>query len=515
MSRNFEEKANLLLTKYQITARDLYENPPQNEAAELLEHAIASKYNVLPLTKKDSRIWVAMSDPLNHDVITVLRDVTGLFIEPVFSSESQIKYFINHLYGSSQIESFASQFLVDENIRRNEYKLDAELKQQLQSAPTVKLVDSLIESAVLNKASDIHIEPYEHTLRARFRIDGSLTNPQNIKKTMLPNVISRLKIMGGMNIAEKRLPQDGSFSLEILGEPVDFRLSTLPTFYGEKAVIRLLYNKNKIISTENLGFFTDDLIAINRLFSYPYGAVIITGPTGSGKTTTLTGFMSELNKIGVNITTVEDPVENPIEGINHVAADAKTGMDFPRALRHIIRQDPDIIMIGEIRDGETASIAMRAAITGHLMLTTLHTNDAPGVFPRLVDMGIEPYMVSAALNGIIAQRLVRRLCGSCKKESRLSRAEADLLNTAAGTKAFIPIGCAKCNNSGYKGRFAIYEYIAFDDDIRRRIADCRYEMSKVETILRKNMRCMAENGAKNIELSNTSADEVIKAVFRG
>ena len=514
VNTNFEDKAKLLLEKYQITARNLNEDPPSADAAGLLEYVLASQFTVLPLDKKGGRLWVAMPDPLDYDIITSLRDLTGLFIEPVFAREPEIRYFLNQLYGSAQIETIASKFLVEENIRKNQYQLDSELRKQLESAPIVRLVDSLIESAVLHQASDIHIEPYEHTLRARFRIDGLLANPQSIEKITQPNLISRLKIMGGMNIAEKRLPQDGSFSLTILGEPIDFRLSTLPTLYGEKAVIRLLYSQNKRISADNLGFFQKDLKIINRLFMSPYGAVIITGPTGSGKTTTLTGFMAELNKIGVNIVTVEDPVENPIEGVNHMAVDPNAGLDFPRALRHIVRQDPDIIMVGEIRDSETAAIAARAAITGHLVLSTLHTNDAAGVFPRLVDMGVEPYMVAAALNGVIAQRLVRRLCPLCKKESVLCPAEADLLKLPADAKIFMPGGCNQCGQLGYKGRFALYEYIAVDDAMRRDMAACQYDLGQVEAIMRKNSRSMLKNGIENIILGNTSAAEVIRAVFR-
>ena len=509
----FDELSRLLESEYFINTRDLRKDPPDISAESLLDHELAAKWTVLPLERAGDRLWVAMYDPLDYGVIAELQDLTGLFIEPVLAQEQDIRYFLNQMYSSAQIETIASQFLVDENIRK--ISLDADLRAQLQSAPTVQLVDSLIESAVLYQASDIHIEPYEHIMRARFRIDGQLANPRVIKGSLLPSVISRLKIMGGMNIAEKRLPQDGSFSLNFHGKPIDFRLSTLPTQYGEKAVIRLLYSQSKRFGISELGFLPEDMPAINRLFKRPHGAVIITGPTGSGKTTTLTGFMSELNDEKVNITTVEDPVENPIEGVNHVAVDYKTGFNFPMALRHILRQDPDIIMVGEIRDNETASIAMRASITGHLMLSTLHTNDAAGVFPRLVDMGVEPFLAAASLNGIIAQRLVRRLCGFCKVEDtsgylRQLIACCDQLTDAA----YAPNGCNQCGNTGYKGRFAIYEYISMDDAMRSEMASCDYNLSKVEGIMRRGMSTMLDNGVKNVLLGHTSAEEVLRVVYR-
>ena len=500
---------------FEIDARNLRENPPSQEAAGLLDHDLASKLTILPLDKKGNRLWVAMSDPLNYDVIADLYDLTGLFIEPVLSAEQDIRYFINQLYSSAQIETITSQFLVEENIRKFEYQLDAELRKQLQSAPVVKLVDSLIESAFLCGASDIHIEPYEHTLRARFRIDGQLANPQIIKQSMLPNVISRLKIMASLNIMEKRLPQDGHFSLKVSGEAMDFRLSTMPTLFGEKAVIRLLYNQDEHLGIEQLGFFTKDLIVLDRLFQNPHGAVIITGPTGSGKTTTLTGFMSVLNKIGTNIVTVEDPVENPIEGVNHVAVDPKAGLDFPRALRHILRQDPDVIMVGEIRDPETAAIAAQAAITGHLVLSTVHTNDAAGVFPRFVDMGVEPFMVAAALNGVIAQRLVRRLCRFCKEKQLISKFnQTKTIPIPVGSMVYTPNGCNQCGNTGYKSRFALYEYVIINDAMRRDMAENEYNLGHVENIMRGHCRPIVENGIENILMGNTSVDEVMRAVYR-
>ena len=510
----FEIISKLLAVHFHIKSRDLIEEPPSQGAAGLLDHAMAAHRMVLPLHQEGNRLWVAMENPLDYRIIADLQTHTGLFIEPVLVKEADIRYFINQLYSSTHIETIASQFLVEENIRKNQYQLNMELRTQIQSAPTVQLVDSLIESAVLYRASDIHIEPYEHILRARFRIDGQLANPQIISGSLLPNVISRLKIMGGMNIAEKRLPQDGHFNLTIHGESIDFRISTLPTIYGEKAVIRLLYGQAKRMAINELGFFPEDMDGLTRLFRSPYGAVIITGPTGSGKTTTLTGFMSELNSGQVNIVTVEDPVENPIEGINHMAVDPKAGLDFPKALRHILRQDPDIIMVGEIRDQETAAIAAQAAITGHLVLSTLHTNDAAGVFPRLVDMGVEPFMAAAALNGVIAQRLVRRLCPFCAEREPVSDIEAKWLMLLPETMAYAARGCNQCGQTGYKGRFALYEYIIVDEIMRRDMAAVQYNLGEVEKIMMRSSRSILKNGVQNIILGHTSVAEVIRVVFR-
>ncbi|MCL2015660.1 MAG: GspE/PulE family protein [Defluviitaleaceae bacterium] len=490
------------------------ETSSKTGSKQLLDRETALNLLVLPLEQKGNRLWVAMADPLNHNKIADLYAITNLFIEPVFAEESAIRYFINQIYGATHIENIASQFLVEENIRNSQYMLTDETRQQISSAPTVKLVDSLIETAVINRASDIHIEPYENILRARFRIDGQLTNPQILTVSLHPNVISRLKVMGTMNISEKRMPQDGQFSLIIHGEPIEFRISTLPTIYGEKAVIRLLYGKNEQLNVAKLGFLPEDMPNIKRMFQNPQGAIIITGPTGSGKSTTLISFIAELNKIGVNIVTVEDPVENPLEGVNHVSIDNKTGFDFPNALRHILRQDPDIIMIGEIRDSETAEIASRASITGHLVLSTLHTNDAAGAFPRLVDMGIQPYMAAAALSGIIAQRLVRRLCPICKQQQQPTPQECKLLNISPTAKIFNPKGCNQCNNTGYKGRFAIYEYIAITENMRNQMAEQQYNLAKIEKILRADNDSILKNGIKNVILGNTSPTEVIRVVFR-
>ena len=501
-----------MINEYEV--RDLIESPPSTEAAELLDYSIAAQMAVLPLERKDDRLLIAMTNPQNYQLIGDLQTITGLFVEPVIAKEEDIRYHLNQLYGKANIENIASQFLVDENIRKNQYQLNAELRSQIQNAPTVQLVDSLIESAALRRASDIHIEPLENGLQTRFRIDGRLTGRQTVNIGLLPNVISRLKIMAGMNIAEKRLPQDGHFSLHIHDEPIDFRLSTLPTIYGEKAVIRLLYGHHERLSIQDLGFYEDDLEKLDKLFKSPYGAVIITGPTGSGKSTTLTGFLSELNDGSINIVTVEDPVENPIQGINHVAVDPKAGLDFPRALRHILRQDPDIIMVGEIRDSDTASIAMQAAITGHLVLSTLHTNDASGVFPRLVDMGVEPFMVAASLNGVIAQRLVRRLCPLCKEKTTISHTEAHLLSLAELTEIYTANGCNNCGNTGYKGRFAIYEYIILNDNIRQEMAASNYDPVQVSAIMKQNSGSMLENGIARVLAGDTSAKELIRVVFR-
>jgi type IV pilus assembly protein PilB len=332
---------------------------------------------------------------------------------------------------------------------------------------------------------------------------------QRIDISMQPKLISRLKNLGGMDISERRLPQDGHFKARVGDEEVDFRLSTLPTLYGEKAVVRLLYGKQSRLGKNELGFFPEDLKKLDVLFNRPFGAVFVTGPTGSGKSTTLSCFLEGLNTEDVNIVTVEDPVENPIPGVNHIIMEPAAGFNFENALRSILRQDPDIIMIGEIRDKQTARIAIQAAVTGHLVLSTLHTNDAAGVLERLLDMGVEPYLVAAALAGVIAQRLVRHICPDCKVQKPLSMEEALLLELPPDAPSFTGAGCSRCGNTGYRGRFAVYEYIILDDALKRHMIQ---EPESFAAELRRNRNGLKDNCLRNITEGNTTAREVIRAL---
>jgi len=479
--------------------------------AHLLSHEYAVKFSALPVRLGGNHLWVAMEDPTCAKTLADLADVTGLFIVPMQASAADIRRKLDQIYGEEAVHTIASQFLVEEKLRMRPEPPDAALLAELSNAPAVKLIDSLIESGIIHRASDIHIEPYGSQLRARFRVDGELSCFTEVELGMLPNVISRLKIMGDLDIAEKRLPQDGHFSMDVMGERIEFRLSTMPTYLGEKAAIRLLYGQAARLKKDELGFFEDDLEKLTRLFHMPHGAIFMTGPTGSGKSTTLTSFMEELNHEKRNIITVEDPIENPILGVNHVKIERAAGLDFASALRHILRQDPNIIMIGEVRDEETAKIAIQAAITGHVVLSTLHTNDAAGVIERLSDMGIKPYLAAAAINGIISQRLVRRICPDCKVPVKLTEYEAQRLELPADTPAYAGKGCARCNETGYKGRLAVYEYIIMDELLRRR-------MSKYPARLAQHLRKehgLTRNAARHVRHGHISASEALGVLEGG
>jgi len=487
----------------------LAEHDLDEQAVRLLGHEHCKQYIALPIRREDEHLFVAVNDPDNIEKIVGIADITGCYIVPMLADNEDIRFHIDKIFRDEALDSIASQFLVD---RRLKDRFDSpELLAEISSAPAVRLIDSLIETGVLSRASDIHIEPYGHDLRIRYRIDGQLVTYNQVSISLLPNVVSRLKIMGGMDIAEKRLPQDGHFTIET-GETgkVDFRLSTLPTIFGEKIVIRLLFGQTSRLKKDELGFYSEDLEKLTELFNQPYGAIFMTGPTGSGKSTTLNSFLAELNLDTRNIVTVEDPIENPILGVNHVNVERQGGLNFAGALRHILRQDPDIIMIGEIRDEETARIAMQAAITGHVVLSTLHTNDAAGVIERLTDMGIEPYLVVAALNGIISQRLVRRICRDCAAPASLTPTQAHLLNLPPGTPVFAGRGCPHCNNTGYRSRLAVYEYIIIDEVTRRRIIThpAKYAADQ------RRKQGLRESATRALLNGHTTAEEVITALSR-
>jgi len=481
------------------------------DAAKLLGFDYSSKNLVLPVKHEGQYLWVAMADTLNTALLTDLFDITGMFIVPVMAHAEDIRYNINKMLAGEEATTLASQFLVDKQLSKVVGEHRPEFLAEVSSAPAVRLLDSTLEASILNRASDIHIEPVGNRLRIRRRIDGHLSTYNHVDISLLGSVMSRLKIMGGMDISEKRRPQDGRFTMNFQGFKVEFRLSCLPTALGEKAVIRLLYDHGIQLKKTDLGFFPDDLERLTELFHRPHGSIFMTGPTGSGKSTTLTCFMEELNRDSVNIVTVEDPVENPIPGVNHVNVERAAGFSFASALKHILRQDPDIIMIGEIRDEETARIAIQAAATGHVMLSTLHTNDAAGVIERLLDMGIEAYLSSAALNGVISQRLVRRICKGCIRPAKLSALQAKLLDLSPSAQVFEGEGCESCVGTGYKGRVAVYEYIIMDDEMRRRLSAAPYEFA-AELRERSTFK---SNAVRHMLAGSTTADEILKILGKG
>lgn len=461
---------------------------PEN-VIKLINGKIAYQYKLIPVECENDTLRVAMRDPLNIYAIDDLRLATGLDIKPMFADHELIEQLIEKYYQKEtheetieeeeKTEELPMDFEVEMEKVKEEIEIEVQKKEQVEStinisdvedAPIVRMLNMIFKNAIDKGASDIHIEAYEDCVMVRFRIDGQLVEIMKQDKKLQPILVARVKIISGLNIAEKRLPQDGRVALKISKKNYDFRVSVLPTIFGEKVVIRIMDKDGFNISKKDLGFFDDDLEKFDHILSHPHGIVLVTGPTGSGKSTTLYTALRELSKPNVNIMTVEDPVEATIRGINQVQVNVKTGMTFANALRSFLRQDPDIIMVGEIRDSETAEIAIRAAITGHLVLSTLHTNDAVSSINRLIDMGIEPFLIASSLVGVLAQRLVRRLCSNCKEEYDASEHEIKLLKLEEGIKLYKPVGCPACNGTGYKGRTAVYEILTISNELREMIS---------------------------------------------
>jgi type IV pilus assembly protein PilB len=430
------------------------------KAITLIPQNLCDKYILIPFGFENNKIKVALEDPLNIFAIDDVAISTGFEIESFISKKADIKKFIGIYYSSQQVNNAALQ-LAKESAKavKNSKTATAEDINEVNSAPAVKMIDYMFKNSVEMKASDIHIEPFENEIRIRYRIDGKLQTVNTIGIESLGPLVTRVKILAGLNIAEKRIPQDGRIMASVDGKDIDLRVSVLPVVNGEKIVIRILNTGGAILSKDQLGMSEDNIKRLDRIIANPHGIILVTGPTGSGKSTSLYSILRELNSNSVNIITVEDPVEFTMNGVNQVSVNEKAGLTFASGLRSILRQDPDIIMIGEIRDEETAEIATRAAITGHLVLSTLHTNDAPSSIIRLVDMGIKPYLVSTSVMGVMAQRLVRKICTHCKTEYEASIYEKELLGQDIDKLLVLHKGkgCGYCNETGYSGRIGVYE----------------------------------------------------------
>ena len=435
----------------------------------LLPEEIAKKYNVIPIEATDKLITIASSDPMNFYALDDIRLATNMEIKVVLSTSSDIQNALSHAYRQQHVVNATDDVSREFNIDGFDNVAYDMVDEKIDNAPIVRLVNSIIQQAINLDASDIHIEPMEKAIRVRIRVDGVLHEHMKVPLVAHSAIITRLKIMGGMNIAEKRVPQDGRVETTLEGKPVDLRLSSLPTVTGEKMAIRILGGAGTMITRAQLGISEENEKLFDKILKNPHGIILVSGPTGSGKTTTLYTLLSEYNKPGVNIITVEDPVEYRLHGINQVQINTKAGLTFASGLRSILRQDPNIIMVGEIRDAETAQIAVRAAITGHLVLSTIHTNDAASTISRLIDMDIEPFLVSSGVIGIVAQRLVRKICPRCKTSYKADYSEKTLLNIDDSILLYKGTGCAFCNNTGYKGRTAIHEVLALTKDIRELI----------------------------------------------
>ena len=484
----------------------------------LIPSEIAQKHQVIPINRTGNVLTVAMADPSNIFAIDDIKFMTGFKVEPVVAAETSIKNAINKHYDSSGMVEDIMKNFDDKDIEALKEGEDAvnvaELGQAAEDAPVVKLVNLILTDAIKKGASDIHIEPYEKTFRVRYRIDGVLYEVMQPPTRLKAAITSRVKIMAQLDIAERRLPQDGRIKIKMSGREMDYRVSTLPTLFGEKVVLRLLDKANLQLDMTKLGFEVHALTDFESGILMPYGMVLVTGPTGSGKTTTLYSALNRLNTTETNIMTAEDPVEFNLQGINQVQMKAEIGLNFAAALRSFLRQDPDIIMVGEIRDYETAEIAIKAALTGHLVLSTLHTNDAPSTISRLLNMGVEPFLVAASTNVIVAQRLARRVCPQCKEPAPVPlQVLVNLGFNPEDAKTIVPVkgkGCITCSETGYKGRVALYEVLVIRENIKEGILQGA-SIIEIRELGRKNgMKTLREAGMQKLREGMTSLEELMR-----
>jgi type II secretion system protein E len=476
----------------------------------------ARRFKVIPVGHGESGLIVAVSDPLDIDTIDSLSFLLQREIELVCASPEKIRQALIKYYGTADE---ASDILVQQIGHDVEFGLELAEGGSLDSAdeadaPIIRMVSMLLVEAHRLGASDVHLEPLDKKFRVRFRIDGVLQEMQAPPKRLQSAIVSRLKIMtGSMSIAEKRLPQDGRIQVKIARKPIDLRVSTIPTNHGESVVMRVLDKSSLMLGLPELGFLSDDQETFERLLKLPDGILLVTGPTGSGKTSTLYSCLNYINKPDRKIITVEEPIEYQMNGINQVQVNADVGMTFPVALRSILRQAPNVIMIGEIRDLETATIATNASLTGHLVFSTLHTNDAPSAVARLVDIGVQPFLVASSVRAIMAQRLVRRLCPNCKQPGELSETDLRALNLdsaqLADSQVMHPVGCEECRQTGYKGRMGIFEIFVIDDNVRHMINNRRSTLMLRQRARELGMRTLREDGVRKVLAGLTSAEEVI------
>src|SRR6476619_7253733 len=520
----------------------------------LIPQEVAQKYSVLPLSRVGATLTLAMVDPTNVFAMDDIKFMTGLNVEPVVVAEASVQAAIARYYSTSReielagiggaevhVESsngngngngfsqadlvslgdldFDQEALSEVEVFEDDDEIDlSSLTRMSEDAPVVRLVNVLLVDSLRRGASDIHVEPYEKELRIRFRIDGVLYDVMHPPLKLRDALISRIKIMSKLDISEKRLPQDGRIKIKVKvdsrSRELDFRVSTLPTLFGEKVVLRLLDKQNLMLDMTKLGFEPESLVKFKRNISKPYGMVLVTGPTGSGKTNTLYSALQSLNTVDTNIMTAEDPVEFNLPGINQVQMKEQIGLNFAAALRSFLRQDPNIILVGEIRDFETAEIAIKAAMTGHLVLSTLHTNDAPSTISRLMNMGIEPFLVATSVNLIQAQRLIRRICKDCKREVPMPQ-EALMevgfsAEDAKALKTYKGKGCATCNNTGYKGRIGLYEVMEVNDDIRELILIGASSLELRKKAIEDGMITLRESGLHKVRTGLTTLEEVVR-----
>ena len=510
---NAEEALSFLCEHLQIPF--MKEVPVQDISSDLVEHfpiSYAKTNMVLPFKEEKNKIHILSANPLNVQVFSDLKMKFKKEVRPIISPGSQVQSAINKVYerSSGELEEF-------EDITKEDYDLEKTVTDLLDtedSAPVIKLVNTLLFKAVKERASDIHIEPYEKELVVRFRVDGALYSIFKPQKSLQNAIISRIKIMGDLNIAEKRLPQDGRIHLRLAGKDIDIRLSSIPTSFGERLVLRLQDRTHLLLELNELGFSKKNLKNFNALLDKNYGIILITGPTGSGKSTTLYAALNQINSVDQNIITVEDPVERRIKGIGQIQVNAKIGLTFANGLRSILRQDPDTIMVGEIRDIETMKIGINASLTGHLVLSTIHTNDSASVFPRLIDMGGEPFLIATSILGVMSQRLVRVLCPDCREAHKPNKKDLAFLKSENSqmrvpAKIFRAKGCERCEFKGYVGRTMIQEVLVMDEDIRSQIMSQKDSHAIKKMALKNGMHTFRQNGIEKICKGITTVEEVL------
>ena len=507
-----EDKLNALSSYFDLPWIDLDGVPIAENFEKHFNIEILKRYQFVPIYfSKNGTMIVATGDPQDPQMHSVLQMMHDGDVEYVYVEKQKIKDFLNSYEASISSKDALNRIVkTDENIEKTTETDDI----YVQDAPAVRFVDSIIKEAISLRASDIHIEPCETKVVIRYRIDGELVKWEEFPISSYPEIAARIKIMSNIDIAEKRVPQDGHMSLNIGGEDINFRVSTLPIIYGEKFVIRVLDNKIFSYSLKELNFSKNSYELIKKILKHPHGIILLTGPTGSGKTTTLYAFLREINDGKNNIVTIEDPVEYAMDGVNQLQVNKKANLTFASSLRSILRQDPDVIMVGEIRDEETAQIATRAAITGHLVLSTLHTNDAPGAVIRLVDMGIPPYLANDALVAVISQRLVKKLCPHCKKKMLTDKDMMNALNIDTPKYIFKPQGCPYCGNTGYRGRVAVHEIMYLDEELKSHIDLKHFDTEALRKIAIKNGMISLKDACKNYVIDGiTSFDEYLNILL--
>jgi type IV pilus assembly protein PilB len=495
---------------------DLADYTIDPSAVSLISESLARRYQALPVGWDDGRLVLAMADPGNVFAIDDIRTITKSDVRVIMATPDSIVAAIDrHTRMDGEAENISAQAASEYEVEEDLSKLN----EVVEDAPIVKLVNLLITQAVSERASDIHIEPTERDVRVRYRIDGVLHEKMRPPKNIQSGIISRLKIMAEINIAERRIPQDGRINVTIGGKAIDLRVATLPTVYGEKVVMRILDKSTAVLKLTDLGFLESSRERFEQSYKKPYGTILVTGPTGSGKSTTLYATLNVLNEESKNIITVEDPVEYRLAGVNQVQVNNKAGMTFAAALRSILRSDPDIVLVGEIRDKETATIAIEAALTGHLVLSTLHTNDAATTPTRLIEMGVEPFLVASALDCIVAQRLARKLCDKCREAYRPTPAELqsagwdlELFNGEDMPELWRPVGCSQCGKTGYYGRFALHEVLTVSEEIERLIVEREHSEDIKKMAMAQGMLTLRQAGLIQVRNGKTSLEEILRVV---